>query len=48
LRLEQAAPILNDIKEWLDQSIKHAVPKSTLGNAFVYIGLGEQWNSQPT
>ena len=41
LRLEQAAPILNDIKEWLDLSIKHAVPKSTLGNALVY--MYERW-----
>jgi transposase len=41
VRLEQAAPILNDIKEWLDQSIKHAVPKSTLGNALVY--MYERW-----
>ena len=41
LRLEQAAPILNDIKEWLDLSLKHAVPKSTLGNALVY--MYERW-----
>jgi hypothetical protein len=41
LRLEQAAPILNDIKEWLDLSIKHAVPQSTLGKALVY--MYERW-----
>ena len=31
LRLQQALPILNDIKKWLDLSIQHALPKSTLG-----------------
>lgn len=41
LRLEQARPILDDIKKWLDQSIRHAVPKSKLGNALAY--MYERW-----
>lgn len=42
LRLEQAKPILDAIKEWIDLSIKHAVPKSTLGNALAY--MHERWD----
>jgi transposase len=41
LRLEKAAPILHEIKEWLELSLRHAVPKSKLGNALVY--MDQRW-----
>ena len=41
LRMEQAKPILDEIKKWLDLSIKHAVSKSTLGKALDY--MYERW-----
>lgn len=42
LRLDKAKPILNDMKAWLDLSLKTAVPQSKLGNALVYIY--QRWN----
>ena len=37
----QGIPILDNIKEWLDLSIKRAVTKSTLGKALAY--MHERW-----
>ena len=36
LRQEQAVPILDKIKQWLDQKAEHVLPKSPLGKAIAY------------
>ena len=41
LRLDKAAPILLEMKDWLEQSLRHAVPQSKLGNALVY--MQQRW-----
>jgi len=41
LRLEKALPILREMKEWLEQSLRHAVPQSKLSNALVY--MEQRW-----
>lgn len=41
LRLQKASPILDEMKEWLEQSLRHAVPQSKLGNALVY--MHQRW-----
>jgi transposase len=41
LRLQKAKPILEEMKEWLDQSLRHAVPQSKLGNALNY--MHQRW-----
>lgn len=41
LRLEKSSPILLEMKEWLEQSLRHAVPQSKLGNALVY--MQQRW-----
>jgi len=41
LRLEKAKPILDEMKEWLIQSLKHAVPQSKLSNSLIY--MHERW-----
>ena len=40
-RLEKAKPILDEIKIWLDKSIKTAAPKSKLGDALIY--MQQRW-----
>ena len=42
LRLEKSKPILEEMKEWLEKSMPHAVPKSKLSNAFTY--MDERWS----
>ncbi|HAT6957972.1 IS66 family transposase [Legionella parisiensis] len=37
LRLQQAKPILGELKIWLDKTIKTTVPKSKLGEALFYM-----------
>ena len=40
IRQEQAGPILDRIKEWLDQKVVQVLPKSPLGEAIAYtLGL---------
>ena len=41
LRLEKSKPILNEMKTWLEQSLRHAVPQSKLANALHY--MHERW-----
>ena len=41
LRLEKSKPILNEMKTWLEQSLRHAVPQSKLSNALHY--MEERW-----
>ncbi|HAT6820654.1 TPA: IS66 family transposase [Legionella pneumophila] len=41
LRLSKALPILNEMEQWLEQSIRHAVPQSKLGNALAY--MQQRW-----
>jgi transposase len=41
LRLEKAKPILDKMKEWLDQSLQHAVPQSKLSDALIY--MRDRW-----
>jgi len=36
IRLEQARPVLDKIKQWLDQKTEQALPKSPLGKAIGY------------
>lgn len=36
LRLEQAKPILDELKSWLEKSLKTAASKSKLGDALTY------------
>ncbi len=42
LRLEKSKPILEEMKEWLEKSMSHAVPKSKLSKAFIY--MQERWS----
>ncbi|WP_185235349.1 IS66 family transposase [Teredinibacter franksiae] len=42
VRQEQAKPILDKIKEWLDKSLQSVAPKTKLGIALVY--LNNQWD----
>ena len=42
LRMEKAKPILEEMKSWLDQSLRHAVPQSKLEGALVY--MHERWS----
>ena len=42
LRIQKAKPILNDMKEWLEQSLRHAVPQSKLSNALLY--MHDRWD----
>ena len=37
LRLEKSKPILDEMKAWLEQSLRHAVPQSKLANALYYM-----------
>ena len=41
LRMEKAKPILEEMKGWLDQSLRHAVPQSKLNDALVY--MHDRW-----
>ena len=41
LRIEKASPILIEMKQWLEQSMKHAVPQSKLCNALFY--MEQRW-----
>lgn len=41
LRLEKSKPILDEMKTWLEHSLRHAVPQSKLSNAFHY--MDERW-----
>lgn len=41
LRLDKALPILHEMKEWLEQSLRFAVPQSKLGNALAY--MQQRW-----
>ena len=41
LRLSKAVPLLNEMKHWLEQSLRHAVPQSKLGNALTY--MQQRW-----
>ncbi len=42
IRQQQAKPIIDDIKKWLDKSLLHVPPKTALGKALVY--LHNQWD----
>jgi transposase len=41
LRIEKSKPILQEMKEWLEQSLRHAAPKSKLSNALIY--MQDRW-----
>lgn len=41
LRMEKAKPILEEMKGWLDQSLRHAVPHSKLSDALIY--MHDRW-----
>jgi len=41
LRLDKATPILLEMREWLTQSLPHAVPQSKLSNALLY--MHDRW-----
>lgn len=41
LRLEKAKPVLDEMKNWLEQSLRHAVPQSKLKDALLY--MHERW-----
>ncbi|KTD63143.1 Transposase IS66 family protein [Legionella santicrucis] len=41
LRLSKALPILDEMKQWLEHSIRHAVPQSKLGGALSY--MQQRW-----
>jgi transposase len=41
LRLEKSKPILEEMREWLTQSLRHAVPQSKLSNALLY--MHDRW-----
>lgn len=41
LRLEKAKPILDEMKDWLDKSLKTAAPQSNLGKALTY--MQQRW-----
>jgi len=40
-RQEKAKPLLDQLEQWLDKSLRHTAPKTTLGEALVY--LKNQW-----
>lgn len=40
-RLEKSKPILDDMKTWLEQSLRHAVPQSKLESALNY--MNQRW-----
>jgi transposase len=42
LRMEKAKPILDEMKKWIEQSLRHAVPESKLCNALIY--MHDRWN----
>ena len=42
IRQSQAKPIIEQLKQWLDKSLSNSPPKSTLGEALVY--LHNQWS----
>lgn len=42
LRLEKAKPILDELKIWIDKSLKTAAPGSKLGDGLVY--MHQRWN----
>lgn len=41
LRLEKSKPILDEMKSWLEQSLRHAVPQSKLAHALNY--MQQRW-----
>ena len=41
LRLEKSKPILDDMKTWMEQSLRHAVPQSKLESALNY--MNQRW-----
>ncbi len=41
MRMEKAAPILTEMKAWLEQSLRFAVPQSKLANALAY--MEQRW-----
>lgn len=41
IRIEKSKPILDEMREWLEKSLSHAVPKSKLANALAY--MNERW-----
>jgi len=41
LRLEKSKPVLDKMKDWLEKSLKHAVPQSKLSNALLY--MQQRW-----
>lgn len=45
-RQEHAAPILNDLKKWLDEELQKVTPKSTIGKAIIY--SKERWKGLST
>lgn len=42
LRLEKAKPILDEMRTWLTESLRHAVPQSKLSNALIY--MHDRWH----
>lgn len=42
IRQKEAKPIMDNIKKWLDKSLKHMLPSSKLGEALTY--LNNQWD----
>src|SRR3546814_8012209 len=46
LRLEKAKPSLDKMKEWVDQSLRHAVPQSKLNYALIY--MRDRWDESTT
>lgn len=42
IRQEKAVPILNKMRTWLDKSVVHVVPSSSLGKALTY--MDNQWD----
>lgn len=41
LRMEKGMPILEEMKGWVDQSLRHAVPQSKLSDALIY--MHDRW-----
>lgn len=41
-RMEKAKPILDEMKHWLEQSLRHAVPQSKLRDALIY--MHDRWS----
>lgn len=46
LRLEKAKPILDEMREWLTQSLRYAVPQSKLSNGLIY--MHDRWTELTT